>query len=229
VEESFDYPSTEALLASDLYTKRSEDIRGDLISLDEAGAPVGGKSMRYDFPGRSNEPNVCHAFTVGRNIKFPEPVTEVWVDVWLKFSPNFSTKVPGCQGQSNPDYKLLFGRVEGKERFGLQVGTFGHSTTWGYPTRTAAYVGRPETGAYFDGRWHRWRLHMRVSPRLLSDGVAVAYFDNTRIASFTEMMIPRRAITGLALGRNMNQGPASPQQLWWGKISVYRTDPGWGW
>ena len=32
---------------------------------------------------------------------------------------------------------------------------------------------------------------------------------------------------GVALGRNINQGPDHLQSLWWGRIRAWDTNPGW--
>jgi len=29
------------------------------------------------------------------------------------------------------------------------------------------------------------------------------------------------------LGRNMNQGPAQPTSVWWGRIQAWNQNPGW--
>jgi hypothetical protein len=182
--------------------------------------------MRYNFPNRTLDPNLCHDYTIGRNIQFPTSVPDAWIEVWAKFSSNFTTVVPGnlCTSTSSAGYKFLFARVWGTGRFNLIVGVFGHSITWGYPDNLGAYNGVPSGSTYFDGQWHRWRLHTKVGLA----GIATAYLDNTKIAQFVNVSINRTGIYGVALSRNMNQGPTQVISLKYGAVRVWRSDPGWG-
>jgi len=36
-------------------------------------------------------------------------------------------------------------------------------------------------------------------------------------------------LVSMALCRNMNQGPTHTQSLWYGRVKIYESDPGWGW
>ena len=192
-----------------MWSGANEDVNISRINLDPAGPPVGGKAMRYDFPDRTNDPNLCHDYTIGRNIKFPSQEQEVWVEIWAKFDGNFVTVAPTCSGTSSAGYKFVFLRVNTSERFNLIVGVYGNSNTWGYPDDLQAYHGNPNASQYFDGQWHRWRFHARVG----QSGIAAAYLDNTKIADLRNIPINRQYIDGIALGRNMNQGPIHPQSL----------------
>ncbi len=186
--------------------------------------------MRYDFPDRTNDPKLCHDYTIGRNVAFPQAVTEVWISLWAKFDATFTTVVPNnaCQGISSSGYKFVFGRVfPSAGRFNLIVGMNGVSNTWGYPDNDQAweYGMPPKASQFFDGKWHEWRFHLKVGPA----GIAIFGLDGQVDKAFTNVLINRTGITGIGLGRNMNQGPVHPQSLSWGAISVWRSDPGWGW
>lgn len=228
VEDFARYAGTPDLLADPggLYS-RGEDVGARHITLDPTDGVSGlGQSMRYTFPDRSQARNLCRDFTIGRNIRLPEEVQELWVEVWAKFSHGFSTKVPQCAGRSNAGYKFVHLRVRpSRSRFNLNVGNFMTQTTWGYPDREQAFQGSPKPSEYFDGKWHRWRLHVRVG----RNGLATAYFDDRLIHAFVGVPIDRSSIYGIALGRNINQGPVRPQSVNWGLIKVWRQDPGWGW
>jgi hypothetical protein len=221
------YNSTTDLIAdvAGLYTD-TEDVNPSMISLDKTDGYGSQQSMKYTFPDRSASGSVCNDFTVGRNIGFPSNVDEVWVEVWAKFSANFETRVPACDGQSAPDYKFMFGRVLNNGRFEIKAGTFGNSLATNYPGGTTKNKAYP-TSNYFDGQWHRWRMHIKVSSA--QTGIARFYLDNTAIGQVSGINIPGGAIYGLALGRNLNQGPLQVQSVNWGQVKVWRVDPGWGW
>lgn len=229
IEEDFSgYRSTAELLADikGIYSL-TEDVNTMHMSLDQTtGHGSSTQSLKYTWPDRSNTPNLCHDFTIGRNIQLPAAVPEVWVEVWAKFSANFTTKVPQCAGISNAGYKFVHLRVlPSSSRFNMNVGNFMTVSTWGYPDNEQAYQGDPKPHQYFDGQWHRWRFHVKVGPA----GKAIAYFDNTLIYAFNNVPINRTSVYSIALGRNINQGPIQVQSLNWGAVRAWRSDPGWGW
>lgn len=229
IEEDFSgYRSTAELLADikGIYSL-TEDVNTIHMSLDQTtGHGSSTQSLKYTWPDRSNTSNLCHDFTIGRNIQLPAAVPEVWVEVWAKFSANFTTKVPQCAGISNAGYKFVHLRVlPSSSRFNMNVGNFMTESTWGYPDNEQAYQGDPKPYQYFDGQWHRWRFHVKVGPA----GKAIAYFDNTLIYAFNNVPINRTSVYSIALGRNINQGPIQVQSLNWGAVRAWRTDPGWGW
>ena len=239
LQENFGaYASTATLLAFPNAFYSQEDEGTGYITLDATdGAPGGsGKSMKYTFPDRTGDPNICHDLTIGRNIALPAQVQEVWVEVWAKFSSNFSTgPVSGCSGISTPAYKFIFGRVDVSSRFQVILGGYGGTNghlNFGYPDHEDANDTdflTPPTSAYFDGNWHRWRLHLKVSAGGTNNGIAILYLDDTLVKAFTNVTIARQFIYGIALGRNINQGPIQVQTVKWGSVRAWNTSPGWGW
>lgn len=239
-EDFGSYTSRQHLLSNPFgWYVATEDVNTSQIDLDLVdgcgtlcGLPPSApkRSMRYDFPDRTGSPNLCHDYTIGRNVVFPSPVQEVWIEAWTKFSANFKTVVPSCAGTSSAGYKFIFGRVSpSQDRFHVIAGVFGTQLNFHYPDLTSDFAGGPHPSTYFDGQWHRWRMHLKVSAGGGAVGIAILYFDDKHVATFRNVNIPRNSIVGLALGRNMNQGPTQAQSLWWGRVRAWRTDPGWGW
>jgi len=243
VQEDFSsYSTTGQLLQypSNIWSGSGEDVNIGKISLDTDAPPVGGKSMRYDFPDRSADSRLCNDYTIGRNIKFPNAVPEVWVDQWVKFDNNFQTLVPACAGVSSNGYKFIFGRCHGGScgRYELKVG----NQTGLVQTAYAPGLNAPSAWQVIpistsrlpysnvaDGKWHRWRQHLKAAP---AGGIQV-WFDNQLVydswsdPNQSGAAVDATSIYGLALGRNMNQGPTQPQSLWWGRVQVFLSDPGW--
>jgi len=237
LEEDFSgYATTAELLEypNSIWSGPNEDVATGSISLDQVAPPVGGRSMRYTFRNRTGRRNLCHDYTIGRNIQFPSPVREVWVEVWFKFSVGWETYVPECRGQSSNGYKFLFGRVRRGGRFAVIVGVHrSHNYSLEYPGGGTAFHGRgPRPVAWeriTDGNWHQLQQHLRISSRDgAADGVMETRIDGVVLRSFRNVPVKASEIYGLALGRNLNQGPTREQSLWWGRIRAWNSDPGWG-
>ena len=139
------YSSTTNMLADPLgLYSVAEDNTTSQMALDRStGANIDGlnlaQSMRYDY----NAPG-CSTQSVGRNLTLPSATSEVWVEVYMKFSSNFTTRnVNGCS--TPPDFKALFGRLTGLNcRVELHVGGASGGTAFavGGPGR-AAFARRP--------------------------------------------------------------------------------------
>ncbi|MGE0553644.1 MAG: hypothetical protein AB7R55_09475 [Gemmatimonadales bacterium] len=236
VEDFSAYVSTEDLLRypNPIWSGRNEDVNRQSISLDQDAPPVGGQSMRYTFASRAGNPNLCRDYTIGRNIRFPRAAKEVWLEAWFKFSPGWETMVPQCRGRSANAYKLLFARVRGRGRFAVTAGVMGARLyTIEYPGKGPAFQGRGpgpiQWSAITDGRWHLIQQHLRVSSNpLLADGYMETRIDGVRLNTLSNIIVPVEGIVGIALGRNLNQGPLREQSLWWGRIRVWNEDPAWG-
>ncbi|MHB1297306.1 MAG: LamG domain-containing protein [Gemmatimonadaceae bacterium] len=179
-------------------------------------------ALRFTFPDRTASASRCRDYSIGVNLRLPAPVQEVWVEVVAQYSANFTTRAPTAWGcTSNPDHKFLFGRVTPSGRFGLHAGTGGGQWTFGYPGNEDNEFGW--SASPFDGQWHTYRLHMKAGPV----GAATFWLDGVRIRSFSDVPTTASSIYGLAIGRNLNQGPATPQSLTIGRVRVYTADPGW--
>lgn len=212
-----------------------EDFRSNQIVLDEAvGFGTSTKSMRYDFPDRTGEGGSgtsgrCTDYSISRMLR-TEGRKHVWVEVYARFSTNFTVRAPtewNCT--SAAEYKFLFGSVSsGTGRFNLEF----QSNRWifGYPGNETAVVrdGTPAPSSFWDGQWHRYRFEFKVSSATdVADGAARAWIDDLQIADLSGLVINRNGLYGIPLGRNMNQGPGAPQSVWWGRVRVYDSNPGW--
>lgn len=204
------------------------------ISLDTStGYGSSTKSMKYTFPDRSNASDRCGDYTISRRVNFPEDTKEVWVEIVAKFSANFTTKAPAAWGcTSNADYKFLFGGVYPGSRFELKIGMFGDALSAGYPGKEEDYRWG-QAAQYWDGQWHRYRFHWKISSPGASDGAVQVWIDDKLVYSKSGIRTvdhsgnPITAIYSVALGRNMNQGPGHEQHIWWGAIRGWKTNPGW--
>ena len=234
------YSSTANMLADPLgLYSVVEDNTTSQMALDQStGVNIDGlnlgQSMRYDY----NAPG-CSTQSVGRNLTLPSPTSEVWVEVYLKFSPNFTTRnVNGCS--TPPDFKALFGRLTGLNcRIELHVGGASGGTAFavggpGCANGVGSYPGQADfgnAGVVWDGQWHRYRFHWKVSPSG-TDHIYTWYQDNTLMFSKTSGWYNDGAaaqIYSLALGRNLDQGiPSGTMSLWWGRVRAWDQNPGWG-
>lgn len=208
----------------------NESYNTSQIVLDQTlGYTAGGltQSMRYDFPAISQSD-----YTIGVNLNLPSTVNEVWVELVAMFSANFTTLGPAS---GNADYKFFSGRVSGSGRFMLFCGTYGNGWQYGYPgndqgtgSDVAGYYGNATypfilSGSPWDGQWHVYRFHWKVG----NPGAAEWWYDGERMPSFPSVDASAgTGIYGLALGRNMNKGQSVAMSLWWGRIRVWNTDPG---
>lgn len=247
LEENFLYASTTELMADprDIYSQ-NEDADPSRIFLDTEGFDAATNSMRYDYPDRtgiggSGTSGRCTDYTLGRNMTLPSPVQEVWAEFYVKFSSNFVTRAPAAWGcTSNPDLKFIFGRLNGvSDRFIVKIGAGGSEWHAGYPggpqaedTYTLDPVQFPMS-AYWDNQWFRIRLHFKLGTTASSaDGAMHMWLDNQLVVNGNNLVVHRNGVKpdniySLALGRNMNQGPGQVQSVWFGRIRVYNTNPGW--
>jgi len=229
-------------MAAGIYNRGEDgDFASNGVIDNTVGLNVGGfaltQSLRYDFPDRTSDTaKYCHDYSVGRNINLPTDVPEIWVEVWVRFPSTFTTVAPGCDGISNPDYKMLLVRFLTSSRANLTPGTYGNSWTWGIGSDQQGDGGNPPhtiPGLPWDDTWHQYRIHL-MHDRSGSVGHYTAgdwWMDGVLMKSFPDVNDPTAIygnLWGLAIGRNLNQGPDHPMSYWWGRIAVYNTDPGWG-
>jgi hypothetical protein len=238
LEEDFSsYASTTDLLANPrgFYSVAEDEGTARVVLDTTSGYGTSRRSMQYVFPNRSNDlADRCHDFTIGRNIDLPRAVREVWVEVYARFSANFHTLAPRAWGyRSGAEYKFILGRTHGGSRFNLNAGTFGSAWTFGIPFDEQGDGGTPPkvvpgAAAVWDGLWHQYRVYFKVSSaRGMPDGAARFYLDGRLIKSFATVVINDTDIYGVALGRNLNQGPEEPMSVWWGRIRIWERSPGW--
>src|SRR4029077_15830321 len=158
-----------------------------------------------------------------RNISLPSTVTEAWIEAEVKFDSTFVTVAPSAWGgTSAAAYKFILPRTD-VSRFQLVVGIFGADYTFGYPgNEEPADWGMEWTP--FDGQWHVYRMRVKCGN---GTGVATLWVDGVKLRDFENVTTSASGIYGIALGRNVNQGPDHPQSVWLGRIAVYNTNPGW--
>jgi len=123
------YASTAALLAdvggSSAYrwnAARSSNI-GQVVLDTTVGYGTLTKSMRYDWPNNGSN-CLDYPITLG-DLMFPGwvQVTDIWVEIAVKFSANFATRA-GASG-CNSDYKFFFLNTNPGGRFEIKTGTYG--------------------------------------------------------------------------------------------------------
>ena len=256
-EDFSTYTSTAQLLADPRGIYQTyEDIHKELITLDpQVGYGTSHQSMRYDYPDQSNASGsgvvgrCTSAPAASRSLKFPNDgkISEVWVELTVKTSTNFSTIAPASWGcTSDQGLKFVDGNVTPGDRFsiGLRTGTTAPTTgqLWfGYPdnvTDPAGKVNFSSSANAVDGNWHNYRCHWKMSSgypgpanadgRITCwvDGRLVVDEQNIKTTSSAGNMPPSQ-FYGLALARNLNQGPAQLQSIWWGQVKIYQNNPGW--
>lgn len=235
-QETFgSYSSTANMLADPrgIYSV-AEDVNTAQMALDTTiGYSAYGltQSMRYDFPDRTGEGGSgntgrCSDYTIGRNLTLPSTQTEIWTECVMKTDPAFTTLAPsGWSCTTAAAYKFWFGRTD-VSRFQAVIGIFGSEYTSGYPGNEEP-SDDPMTWTPFDGLWHVYRTHWKLGS---GTGVCTLMVDGTIVKQFTGVTPTASDIYGLALGRNMNQGPAQLSSVYWGCISVWLAgnNPGWG-
>lgn len=86
-----------------------------------------------------------------------------------------------------------------------------------------------DVSQHFDAQWHRLRVHIRHDPgayEVWIDGEKIVDLADEGFPDFT--VRPEVATTALLLGRNKDDGNESgTESLWWGKVSVWTSSPGW--
>lgn len=211
---------------------RTRGLNSERMAFD-AGNGYGGSphSLRYTFPNRTGDSNRCHDYSIGRDMYLPAKVTEVWVETWVKFAPNFVTKAPeSWDCTTGQGMKLLFGTVpDGNGRFGIKLGIFGDQWAANSPDNESDEGSWDRTNKlnslpYMDGKWHRVRTHWKVGK---GNGVAEVWIDDHKLYEHFGMHTDADNIWGLKLGANRNQGPHEAMSYWWGRVAVWKSKPDW--
>jgi uncharacterized protein YjdB len=230
-ELTFEAYSTTAELINDRGTGATftnEDSSPDKIALVNDAPPGLGlaKSMRFTY----DNPNPDGVMTVGRNVALPAQVSELWVEVYLKWSANFST----AGGTAPYDHKVLFGRYTPEVgRWEFKVGKDnGQNVAVGWPGGEGTTAsGLNSYSDFWDGSWKRVRLHWKVGTGS-NDGVYELWVGETlryRNTAVNANSAGTGRIYGLALGRNQDNRDVSslPMYLTWGRTRAWITNPGW--
>lgn len=214
----------------------AEDVNTGFMQLDTSqGLNAGGYSLsqcgRYNWPDRTSEGGSgttgrCGDDTIGRNLSLPSHQTELWVEVWFRTDSSFKTLAPSGWGcTSAAAYKCVFLRTD-VSRYNLVLGIFGETSsyTWSAGPGNQEPSDYPLTWTPFDGSWHQYQMHVKIGSgangicNLAVDGVVKQ--TNTGLSQGGASYI-----YGIAIGRNMNQGPGATQSEYWGRIAAYTSDP----
>ncbi len=246
VEDFSTYTSTEHLRSDPrgIYGTRIWGDKGaQYITLDTStGYGASTRSMKYTFPNRTNSSSRCQDFSISRDLLLPSYVPnrlsgerEIWIEVVAKFSPNFRTRAPASWNcNSAPDYKWIFATIFNGGRFELKIGQQGSRFTIGGPPGNTIedVIHGYRAEDYWDGQWHVYRLHFKFpSSPTAADGALEAWIDGKKVYSRTNLTAASQyandRIYSIALGANLNQGPAEEMALWWSRIAIWRENPGW--
>lgn len=178
----------------------------------------------------AGDPDVS-GHTVRMNL--PTSITDYWTEIWAKFSTDFVTEGSGA---NNPDYKFVFWALQpNDERNEIKVGNGGNEAH--LDTR---YAQGPDTlyinaaNGINSGQWHRYRVHNKVQSGN-NCIFSVEFWDGTNApqllqqTNFSLDNLNLVSMNYIVLGANRNKPPlTSGMTLRWGKVTLYNTDPGWG-
>jgi hypothetical protein len=220
-----------------------EDNGTSQITLDtDVGYGTSSQSMRYTYVYTGA--NAADAQTVCRIIGLPRDVPEIWAEVAVRWSTNFSVD----SGDGSYAHKLLFGVVRDLNyRWALDFpgGGGGTSATLEVPgTANDDYHTNVNVRDYWDGKWHLLRVHWRSPSNDTSpDGLYEWWIDGLKqpegrtyggndtshfISANRDGSGKRITTYGMALGRNKDDGaPNTTMHLWWGRIRIWESNPGW--
>jgi trimeric autotransporter adhesin len=224
VEDFSTYSSTSEMLANPrgIYVGGSEDVNRDRIVLDKSvGFGGASQSMRYDYPALGS---VNRDYTISRALDIEDRnLSEVWVEIAFRFSPNWSIDAGASGGEA---FKLLHIMVSlsSGSRFGLEFenGNGGSLNAKGPGSMYILGSGSARTPAIFDGNWHVARFHVRAG----SNGMMELWVDGDYQGSRTGSVGSNR-LFWVFLASNLNQGPLQAQNMWWGSVKAWDSNPGW--
>jgi hypothetical protein len=199
------------------------------LTVETSGGPSAGSAnfVRANFAVGSGYP--------GFAVRLPDTThKEVWVEVWVRFSANFTTLGSGA---NNPDYKFMFiGNNENVGRWQIKNGTYG--SAWspnhaGGNNDTYLTANAGNGGMFWDGQWHRVRWHAKSSTTISSaDGAFEWWLDDVKPyypanINTNAGAVPESGLWVLQTGINMNKPVLEAMTLDWGAIRIYNTNPGW--
>ena len=217
-----------------------ENLSLDQVFLDRDVAYTAGgltRSMRYDWTDQGP-----HSQSVGRGIRLPENVEELWVEVVIRWSRNFTT----CHPDDPPcGHKTLFLQVapDLNGRWEFKFGACGGPGPTA-PLHVAAPPGADfENGKdrltqcyhdafqYFNEQWHVVRIHAKHSTDVETPDAELDFWvDGELIGSYRNRFSTGTgtSIRGILLGRNKDKGlDKGTESMWIGRVRAWRTDPGW--
>lgn len=215
------------------------------IYLDEGvGYSAAGltKSMRYDWVDQG-----CTSISRGRGVALPSDREEVWFELVVRWSTNFTSDNPDCPPA---DWKSYFGQVvpDGSGRFQLKwtrdvrmaaprgdvdptsVSVLGNAVnnTSSDPVKARVRFGL-NPADYFDEQWHVIRVHWKAASTAGSDdGMMELWVDGVYMGGLADFETNDVSLRALLLGRNKDKGVDSGVESYWlGRLRIWNQDPGW--
>jgi hypothetical protein len=221
VEEDFSQYTSTANMLSDprgIY-RTAEDFRTASIALDQSvGYGTSSRSMRYDYPAGTGRD-----FTISRMLNMPSGARgEVWVEFAVRWSSNFT--ITGNGQGAGPALKLLHVEQNGVAgRFGINLEGSSIRAEGPNDAYQSLYLfGNVSTAALFNSQWHVIRYHVRLGEsdfhEFWVDGVYQGSKTGATAAS---------SLWGVALARNLNMLADRPMSMWWGRVRLWGSNPGW--
>lgn len=186
-------------------------------------------------------------YEIGRTINFGRVTKEFWLEIYLKFSPSFTTQGPQT---ANEDYKTLQAHIKesgeghGNWRIKHRQAKIETGPEESNPSNTDYYdtgedcvseQDSPGQGRYWDGRWYRYRQHCKMeSAPGANDGIIELYIkpEHGPEALYVRQTTLNTAdglegFDWLYRGANMNRGTSRTMEMWWGRTRIWFTDPNW--
>lgn len=208
-----------------------------VTGLGSAPSVNNNRFMRYTWPGNNSG---AQDYTIRAIIRDLPPGGEFWIEVWSRFSAGWRN---GPSGGSLYDYKYMIILNSGGSRFNVQMlGQGGSNTQWGYPGNESAWTssgngslgflsgGPIDMSVYWDGNWHRFRYHLKLSASSSDPtGIATWYIDDRLVHRGTGLQTtPGSGFAEFNFGANMNNAVDQVQTLDWAVLRIYTQNPGWG-
>jgi hypothetical protein len=237
------------------------------VSFQSPGFPPYPQSVRYTMPNRTTDPYRCDEYVIGRRIDLP-PVPSgpnmlnisenVWLELWVKYDSGYQNLPPvdwycgtnNCWDEIAQDHdcaksyymEIVTVNMPGfGEKFVIFGSWYGDTVAAGFVS--AYYMDRPLTFVkkpvnILDGKWHRYRAHMKGQGTLNGCFGVWCPVDPTKPARFTmwfdNELVGSGQLNSIApmffnlwIGNYLPGGSAQEQGMNIGRIRIWTTNPGW--
>jgi len=221
VEDFSTYTDTANMLADPrgIYLL-GEEFRTDRMTLDTTLGYSGlTQCMRYDYPAGTGTD-----YTISRMLDMPTGAsTEVWVEAVIRWDADFTIAGNG-QGAGAAQKLLHVEQTGAAGRFAVNLEQTTMRAEGPNDNYAAFYInnGLTNVSALFDAQWHVLRYHVRLGAsdfhEFWLDGVPQGSASAVSAAA---------SLWGIALARNLNMQSAIDMSMYWGRVRIYNTDPGW--
>lgn len=234
VEDFSTYTSTANLLADPrgIYDTAEDRIdQGGAIVLDTSvGYGASDRSMRYDYPA-----GTATDYYISRSLNLAPPGLELWIEVVVRMKDNFSIQNPNVASSDAMKFLHVGVLPDGHGRWGLgfnngNAGTFESEAAFGSFSSGDFDTWHLESNAFNiaalrDEQPHIIRYHVRLDGsndlhEYWADGVLQGSVSGPINSVVTDYV-------RLSLMRNINRQPPEATSLWWHRIRVWYSNPGW--